>query len=63
MNTLGDLKKFFELNSVKIKEFGGWYLTTESGDKWTLFLGEFYKNGESVIEKELVNSFKKDKKN
>jgi hypothetical protein len=58
---LCDLKKFLETNKVPIKEFGGWFLKTKAGDEWTLALGIFYKNGIPVVEKELIDSFKKPK--
>ena len=64
MNTLKDLQKLFEENGVTVVEFGGWYLVTKSlsdgrkKDRWTLAFDIFYKNGEAIVEKELVDSFK-----
>lgn len=62
MNELVDLKRFLENNKIKIKEFRGNTLITESGDIWTLVLGIFYRNGELVVEKDFVKSFNPNKK-
>ena len=64
MNTLKDLQKFFEDNGVTVVEHGGWFLITKNvtdgrkKDRWSLAFDIFYKNGEAIVEKELVDSFK-----
>ncbi len=64
MNTLKDLQKLFEDNGVTVVEHAGWYLITKSltdgrkKDRWSLAFDIFYKNGEPIVEKELVDSFK-----
>jgi len=62
INDLCDLRKLFLSNKVKIKEFTGAYLKTESGDNWGMSLGVLYKNNEPVNQKELVDSFSPKKK-
>jgi hypothetical protein len=68
MHTLSNLKKFFETNGLKIKEFGGWYLDVadrndgRKKDRWTLVSDIIYKNNEPIVEKDLIDSFKKPKK-
>jgi hypothetical protein len=57
MNTLGDLKKFFESHKIKVTDFCGWSFTSK-GDRWTMDGGIYYKNGTAVDEKVLINSFK-----
>jgi hypothetical protein len=62
MYELCDLKKLFENNGIKVTDFNGFVLKTDRGDTWTLVLGIFYKNGEPVVEKELIDSIVPPKK-
>ena len=62
MNDLGDLKKLFESNKIKVTEFDGHQLKTSKGETWTLALGVYYKNNTPVDEKQLVDSFKPEPK-
>jgi len=56
VNELGDLKRLFESNNIKVTDFTGHTLTTSKGDIWTLIHGIFYKNGKPTVEKEVVKS-------
>ena len=58
MESLTTLKHFLELNNIEIESFNGWQLKTKSGDIWGMDLGIFYKNGQPVVEKILVEEYK-----
>jgi hypothetical protein len=57
MDSLSDLKKFFANNGVEVIDSTGWSLKTKNGDVWGMDLGIFYRNGQPVVEKILVEQY------
>jgi hypothetical protein len=63
VHQLLDLKEFFtRYNNIKITESGGWFFKTSKGDTWTMLGDTFFKNGDPIVEKELVASIVPPKK-
>jgi len=59
MNSISELKEAFVSNKIKIKEYLSYIITCKNGDEWTLILGQFYKNGQAVSNKEIKEYIKR----
>jgi hypothetical protein len=61
MHSLSDLKTLFLTNSIKIKNFGGWFLRVGK-DTYTMLDDDYYKNRVKISRKEISASLKKKKR-
>ena len=53
MNTLSDLKKYFDKNKIKVTYFDGWKLKTKKCGNWGMAFGEFRQDGKPKTRKEI----------
>lgn len=59
MNTLLDLKLYFEKHGIKATYFDGARLITKKHGRWGMAFGEYRLNGEIKTRKEITEMFKK----